>query len=212
MNKFFYGILVLLILTSCAQKLNGLKAYNELQNRETVDAFRGNTTQTIPVLKVNEEYKFSLKTEDPILVYKTDSLIRSNFKQFKVLTKPDSRYRISIYSICNCMGFKKQVFVPQLHICDEKGNIYKPVLIEEKIDYPKGSKAKAISVMQEYGLKNPLPATLYLTVFADNENLDKRVDRLNVSGISGFIPYTIPLSLKSTTNGEFVIQVKEYSK
>ncbi|MGO4912079.1 hypothetical protein [Leeuwenhoekiella sp. W20_SRS_FM14] len=212
MYKKLVVLVALVFLSSCAAKLNGLQAYQDLINREPIIDFKSYLPEETPLLKSNTDYKFSLKVEDPVLIYKADSLTRSNFKMLQFAPKPDSIYRISVYSLCDCLGIKKQLFVPQMRLTDIEGNSFKANLVAQKIDYPKKSKAKALSFMREYVLVDSLPETLRIYIYSDNSRPGQEVDKFSVNTLAGLFPLTIPFSLKSTTVGDFVIRVSAAPK
>lgn len=195
--------MLFLIFTSCSRKIIPSEGYNQIKNKNAVTLFESKNS-TPEKIKVNKDFKDALTLNDSVLYY--DDSIKSNYKNFVFDLKPDKNYKIKVSSLCNCVGFKKYMFVPKI----AQGNLDNR--IDTKLDsiyfnYEKGPLTlNKIWNIKSDGLTEN--TKLEFILFSDNTKLSENVYRFIATSFGG-IP-VMPINIKSTLIGDFVIKIEEF--
>ncbi|MCF6182463.1 hypothetical protein [Lutibacter sp.] len=145
-----------------------------------------------------------------MLIY-NDS-IKSNYQKFSLELKPNKKYKIKVSSLCNCAGFKKYMFIPQISTINKNDNIFTK-LDSTYFNYEKGPLTlnRVWNIQFDNRTKN---TKFEFLLFSDNTNLFEKIYKFitNTAGFVNnvFIPIVIPINVKSTLVGKFVVKVEEY--
>ncbi|SDS26742.1 hypothetical protein SAMN04487764_2724 [Gillisia sp. Hel1_33_143] len=197
---YFYFISIILIFTSCSRKINPNEGYEQIKSKNSVDLFEANNS-IAKEIKVNADFKDKLSLDDSILYY-NDS-IKSNYKNFTFDLKADKKYKIKVSSLCNCAGLKKYIFIPKI----ATGNVNSRINLEldsTYFNYEKGP----LTLNKVWSLKsNGLTenTTMEFLLFSDNEKLSENVFKFIVTSFGA-----IPVNIKSTLVGNFIIEIEEH--
>ena len=204
-----FFLLIVLVLTACSKKIIPNEGYIRITNKESVDLIKINKSNTIQLL-ANNNFKNKLTLNDSVLIY-NDS-IKSNFQKFSIELKPEKKYRIKVSSLCNCAGFKKYMFIPLISPINKKDTFFTK-LDSTYFNYEKGP----LTLNRIWNVKsdNITENTKFdFLLYSDNSNLSEKVYKFvtNTSGIVNnvFIPIAIPINIKSTLIGKFVVKVEEF--
>lgn len=199
MNWKFYFISFLIIFSSCAKKIIPDEGYHQINNINSVSIFESNMS-IATALTANEDYKNELTLNDSVIKY-NDSL-KSNFQKFNFKVKPGKNYKIKVSSLCNCSGFKKFMFIPQI----VTGNLNYSSIIESDstyVNYEKGP----LTFNRVWNLKNDElkeNTEFEFLLLSDNTKLSENVYRFIVNPIA-----FVPINVKSTLTGKFIIKIEE---
>ena len=208
-KSLFNFLLVILILASCSKKIIPNEGYILIKGKKSaniLDIDRSNAKQLIP----NNNFKDKLILSDSVLIY-NDS-IKSNYKKFYLELKPKKKYKIKVSSLCNCAGFKKYMFIPDISSVN-KNDKFITKLDSTYFNYEKGPLTLNRVWNVQFG--NITENTKFeFLLFSDNTNLSEKVYKFftNTAGVVNnvFIPIAVPINIKSTLVGKFVVKVEEY--
>lgn len=208
--KIKWHLLVFLICflsISCSKKILPIAGYEKIKMNTRAVEVNKITFTNAENINPNNDYKFNLNLNDSILVYK--DTIYSNYKTFSIKTSKEKNYSISIYSICDCWGFKKYMFNPEVLVSNSLGEKLDLKLNLVKFGYDKGP----LSLNKKYTLTSSTDRIIYLTVFSNNETLQKDLYKFIVAGAafskSVFVPIVVPVGVKSSLIGDFFIRIDE---
>ena len=204
-----FFLLIVLVLTACSKKIIPNEGYIRITNKESVNLININKSNTTQLL-ANNSFKNKLTLNDSVLTY-NDS-IKSNFQKFSIELKPEKKYSIKVSSLCNCAGFKKYMFIPLISPINKK-DTFLTKLDSTYFNYEKGP----LTLNRIWSVKtdNITENTKFdFLLYSDNSNLSEKVHKFvtNTSGIVNnvFIPIAIPINIKSTLVGKFVVKVEEF--
>ena len=198
MNRKFYFISIFIIFSSCAKKLVPNEGYHQINSKKAVNIFESNKS-IATALTVNEDYKNELTLNDSVLKY-NDSM-KSNYQKFNFKVRPGKNYKIKVSSLCNCAGFKKFIFIPQIIT----GNSNNSRIVESDstyINYEKGP----LTFNSVWNLKNDElkeNTAFEFLLLSDNTRLSESIYSFIVNPIA-----FVPINVKST--GKFLIKIEEY--
>ncbi len=204
---YFIAILLCSISISCSKKIVPLAGYGTIKREMRAVDVNKITFISKENISLNVDYEFKLNLSDSILVYK--DTIYSNYKTFSFKINRGKTYAISVFSLCDCWGFKKYMFNPEAIVSNDFGEKLDLKQTSVKFGYDKGP----LSLDKKWTLTSKTDGNIYLSVFSNNESLQKDLYNFIATGVaySGtvFIPLVIPVSVKSSLIGEFVIRVDE---
>jgi hypothetical protein len=199
MKRKLYFISIFIVFTSCAKKIIPSEGYNQINNSKAVNIFESNKS-VAKALTANEDYKNELTLSNSVIKY-NDSL-KSNYQKFNFKVKPGKNYKIKVSSLCNCSGFKKFMFIPQI----VTGNLNNSNIAESDstyINYEKGP----LTFNRVWNLKSEElneNTEFEFLLFSDNTKLSENIYRFIINPIA-----FVPLNVKSTLTGKFVIKIEE---
>jgi hypothetical protein len=197
---YFYFLSIILIFTSCSRKIIPSEGYNQIKSKNSVNLFEANNS-IAKEIKVNTNLRDKLTLNDSVLYY-NDS-IKSNYKNFAFDLKPHKKYKIKVSTLCNCAGFKKYIFIPKIAI----GNVNIRINLEldsTYFNYEKGP----LTLNKVWNLKSDgltENTKLEFLLFSNNEKLSENVFKYIVTSIGA-----IPVNIKSTLVGDFIIEIEEH--
>ncbi len=193
--SFFMGLLV-----GCAA--NPEKMYAEISQSDravaydSVDVIKKASAIELPKTIHGMSFKresFHITAEDPVIDFGD---YKSNYKLFAFHLNANDTFRISVMSLCQCLGFDKRILVPKTYVIDEQAS---PVAIEssERMD-----SLGSIS----YGIKGKVSqtGTYYLVVAANNSSLGSGVSTEETM-MDGYKPTGIMISNKSNPYGKVMV-------
>ncbi|NJB81903.1 lipoprotein [Wenyingzhuangia aestuarii] len=201
MKKSLSYLVLIVLLSACAKKINPVTAYSEL----TVSAVQ---KEKLPIveLALDKPLKAELKLEDNVMA--NDSIL-SYYHEYTYTPNETKNYTVEIFSLCNCFGFKKYIFNPTIKVVDKNHQEIKQVLETQSYDYQKGP----ISLNKKWrftGVKNQ-PITI--VVFSDNYALEKPIHQFKATSTSFasgmIIPIVAPIKLKATLVGKYYIELSQ---
>jgi len=200
MKKNFYFILIILILVSCAKKIIPNEGYNQINSKRAIDLLELDKSKA-KLLTPNNDYENELTLNDSVLKY-NDSL-KSNYQKFIFKARPDKKYKIKVNSLCNCSGLKKYLFIPQIII---KNSSNRNITESDTtyFNYEKGP----LSLNRVWNIENDIlkeNKEIELLLFSDNSKLSENIYKFILNPI-GFVP----INVKSTLNGKYIIKIEEY--
>jgi hypothetical protein len=206
MKNIFIALLLIAILSSCSRKLNPAIGYQQIKLQPkaiNIDELGKRKLNAIPLGRFQ---KNSLNLEDSILIYKDG--IYSNYKIFSFKALPSRTYTVKVNSQCDCGGFKKYLFNPEIRIINDHGD-----LIESKIDTSYfGINNSPMFLNKSWIVRTDEETNCNVILYSNNEALGEDVYNIVATTVvyTGgiFIPLAIPISIKSTLIGDFVILVK----
>ena len=189
------------LLISCSKKVNPTYGYNEIKTKKSITIgkiLKANSQSLI----VKKEVHSSLKLTDSILVY--NDTVFSNYKQFTFKFKPQKTYKIKVSSLCNCFGFKKYIFNPEIYILNNENREIKGKLDSIFFDYKFGP----LALNKVWELKSDHEINTSFLVFSNNQNLSKDIYNFIAKNYN-VIPLALPIRIKETLVGDFVITIEE---
>lgn len=190
-----------MIFTSCSKKIIPSEGYNQINESKAVGIFETNKS-IAKALIANEDYKNELTLNDPVIKF-NDSL-KSNYQKFNFKVNPGKNYNIKVSSLCDCAGFKKFIFIPQI----VTGNLDKSIIAESDstyVNYEKGP----LTFNRVWHLKNDDlkgKSSFEFLLASDNTKLSENIYKFIVYPIA-----FIPMNVKSTLTGKFFIKIEEDS-
>ena len=199
MERKFHWILLIIIFTSCAKKIIPSEGYTQINKNQAVSIFETNKS-IANTLTINEDYKNELTLKDSVIKY-NDSL-KSNYQKFNFKVKSGKNYKIKVSSLCDCSGFKKFIFIPQI----VTGNLNNSLIAESDstyVNYEKGP----LTFNRVWHLKNDKlneNTEFEFLLLSDNTRLSENIYRFIINPI-GFIP----INVRSTLTGKFIIKIEE---
>jgi len=196
----FYVLSIVLALTSCAKKIIPTEGYRQINSKNS-EYFTNANKAVVKKIRLDSAYRNKLTLSDSILIF-NDS-IKSNYQSFSFVTKPGKDYKIKVTSQCNCLGFKKQMFVPKI-VIGSLNDRATPFADSVYFDYKSGR----LSINKEWKLKSNTAnetGKYEFLVFSDNTKLSENVFKFIV------VPAVfIPVNIKSTLIGDFIVKVEEF--
>lgn len=194
MNYKHIIILFMFVIFGCARKTTPLEAYKYLKENR-------NTSKQIPTtgLKLNENYKFELKTSDSVMTYGEKEKIYTNYKGFNFDLEANKKYKITISSICDCFGFRKYIFIPLASVLDKNGTITKMNEQPDTFDYRHGP----LSLNKIWIIDNVASGNYKLYLASNNNNLDQNLYKYFTT------PVPMMINVKSSAGGKFNISIEE---
>lgn len=174
--------------------------YHQINQKKAVTLVESNKS-IATLLTANENYKNELTLNDSVFKY-NDSL-KSNYQKFNFKVRPNKKYRIKISSLCDCGGFKKYMFIPQI-ITD---NLKNRIITESDSTYFNYEHGP-LTLNKVWHIKDDVikeKAEFEFLLVSDNSRLSEKIYKfiINPMGI-------VPVNVKSTLTGKFVIKIEEY--
>ena len=190
-------LLATLFIMGCSKKLAPNAAYGMLQKREIVKDLKAGTPFAGNSITTGKQAKFKLALTDSVMQYTLNgSNIRSNFKDFFTDTKPNTKYKLTISSLCDCLGFKKYLFLPALYVFDTNGQFIKSD-VNTDFNYLNGP----LSLNSYYTFNSGMGGNLKLVVFSANQNLNQSVYK--------FVVIFITAHVRTNIGGDYNILLEE---
>lgn len=127
--KFKLIVLLIVILTVVISKGCKPKAYvdysNNLTGRYSIDLESASKNpDLVEILMLNQVKKWKLDPKGEVLHYYTDSnLVYSIYSKFILELEKPGTYVLEIESLCNCLGFRKFLFVPLIQLNNDYGYV-----------------------------------------------------------------------------------------
>ena len=202
-------ILISISFTSCAKKINPLEGYKAIKNKNATNLFENNSTEKTKI-EANKSYKNTLTLNYSVLYYM--DTITSNYHKYSIDLKPNKKYKIKISSLCDCAGFKKYMFIPEVYPENTVSETITIKLDSVYFNYEKGPLTlnKTWKINTET-ITKVTPFNFYL--FSDNRKLGEKMHKFNATSIglasNIIIPIVAPIVIKSTLVGKFHVIVEE---
>ncbi|MFL9843056.1 hypothetical protein [Flavobacterium rhizosphaerae] len=191
-------LLLLSFLTSCSKKLAPTAAYSMLEKRELTKSLGYGSETADNTILPEKAAEFKLAITDSVMAATKQPYTRTNFKELYLKTKPNTKYKITISSLCDCLGSRKYLFKPVLLLYDKNSNLLQCNIEGEDFGYTHGplsmDRAWVFNTLNTEG-------DLRLIVFSDNNNLNQSVYK--------YIVAFAAVEVKSTTNGDFYVLLEE---
>ncbi len=154
----------------------------------------------------NVEAKFELTLSDPVLKY--DEFSYSNYKTFSFKADSLKEYTITVSSLCDCLGFNKYMFIPELIVFNENGEIIKTNLDKTYIG---GEKMRPISLIKQWKVNMSSNTNYNILLYSNNDYLQKKIF-YTVSSSPTFdrdvyVPFFFGM-VKSSLIGKFYIEIE----
>lgn len=132
MKNIIKCILICLIVMSCKAlpESNYQKLLKYKSKSRTISEVVKSPSNYIN-LPLNIEHTNTLKLSDSI-VQIADSGFYSNYKLFKSFGNEGKKYKVTLYGLCDCFGFRKYILNPTLVIVDKEGNIIDAKLVKSE--------------------------------------------------------------------------------
>lgn len=194
------------MLSSCSRKMSPVVGYQQIKLQPKAIKIDELAKKNLTAIPLGRFQKNSLSLNDSILIYKDG--IYSNYKIFSFKALPHKTYTIKVNSQCDCGGFNKYMFNPEIRIINDRGE-----LIESKIDTSYfGINNSPMFLNKSWIVKPDEETNCNVILYSNNEALGEDIYNTVATTVvySGgiFIPLAIPISIKSTLIGDFVILVK----
>jgi hypothetical protein len=204
MRKYLIGFsFVVLIASSCAVRpLIGYKEIKQRPNTYLLDSIVVDSA-LIPPLRVDNRYRLQLK--DSVLVY--NDVFYSNYRVFCFKATPAQSYKITINSLCDCLGFRKYMFNPDIRVIDSHGRAITTRLTDSNIDYVKSF--QPISFNKTWAIDDRIAGDCFIIVYSNNSKLNRSIYDFQVGTMSGFTPILLPIKITSSLVGDFILRISE---
>ncbi len=194
----------ILIPVFCLAKIDPLKGYSQIvtkKSKPNVNLVSKDTAFT--KLSSVEATESNLTMEDSVVAYSGDQLLLSNYKLFKFKSKNSNpkQYSIKIYSMCDCWGFKKFIFVPQISVMDKAGKTIEKKEVESKFLYPEVD--SRMSLQKTWVTESTTEQNISIVVYSDNSQLNTDVFKFVM------LPVFLPINIKTSLVGDFYIKIEE---
>lgn len=209
MKKIILILVTILFFTSCTKKINPFDGYQQIKNKKSINILEEKKIDPKEIL-VNTSIKGKLTLNDSVLTY--HDTILSNYQIFSVEIKPGKKYKIKVSSLCNCAGFKKYMFIPQVNPAKYYENITTKT-DSVYYNYEKGPLTlnKVWKVQSDSVTNN---TKFEFLLYSDNRNLSDKIHKFTSSSMavsnSIVVPVIVPINIKSTLIGDFFVIVEEY--
>ncbi|MDO6737462.1 hypothetical protein [Wenyingzhuangia sp. 2_MG-2023] len=201
MKKTLSYLIIILVISSCSRKINPTTAYSELKVNEVK---KDNLILT--ELELNNPIKAELKIEDNVM--SNDSVL-SYYHEYKYTPNKTKNYSVEIFSLCNCFGFKKYIFNPNIKILDKNNNEIKNKIETISYDYQKGP----ISFNKKWTFESVKNEPLTIIIYSENNKLGEPIHKFEAyttSFAAGMIiPIVAPITIKSSLVGKYYIELTE---
>ena len=205
MKKQHLIFLLGITLFSCSPKMTPLIGYNAINNRDDdksiFEKIAKDSTKVNRLININSNFLASLTIYDPIITYNNSPILLSNYKLFHFHKTTSKGYTITLTSMCDCFGFHKYMFIPNIIVFNKNGNIIKSEEISNRFDYPKMS--DPLSNIKTWKIDNNVEGDISVLVYSNNSKLDSKIFRFIM------IPLPISVYIKSSLIGDFYIKVEE---
>lgn len=134
MRNVIYCLLICFILVSC-KALPGTNYEKLMKNRaKSKNIYEILKSEKYILLPLNIEHTNTLKVTDPIILLK-DSVF-SNYKMFKSFGEVGKKYKITLYSLCDCLGIRKFILNPLIAVVDTDGKWVETKLVKKEVKMP----------------------------------------------------------------------------
>lgn len=205
----FFLFAICISILSCAKKINPIIGYNQIKSRKAINLFEENIVESKKI-DFNKDFKSKLTLNDSVLLYL--DTISSNYQKYSIVLKPNKKYKIKVSSLCDCAGFKKYMFIPQVFPVNIGKETIKTKPDTTYFNYEKGPLTlNKVWVIQN---ENLITETEYdFFIFSDNRNLTDKIYKFigtSVGVSNNFVmPVIVPISIKSSLIGNFYLRVEE---
>lgn len=206
-RRLLLTLMIAIVTISCSKKVIPLEGYKALLNKKFAERIEDIDLQRTTDLKMNSPRDSELKLEDS--VFKYDETLLSNYEVFKFKALPSKKYRIIIYSYCDCLGFKKYLFDPEIKVINQSGE---PVNIKLESRYfnPKSS---PLAYDKSWVTEQQLEGDYYVILYANTSKLQQAIYSSVVTAYTGMLApvfaIPVPVNIKSTLVGNFRIQIQD---
>ena len=201
MKKTLTYLILILVISSCSRKINPITAYSELKVSEVK---KDNLILT--ELELDNPIKAELKLEDNVM--SNDSVL-SYYHEYRYIPNETKNYSVEVFSLCNCFGFKKYIFNPNIKILDKNNIEIKNNIETISYDYQKGP----MSLNKKWTFKALKNEPVTIIIYSDNNKLGEPIHKFEASttSLAGgmIIPVVAPITLKSTLVGKYYIELTE---
>lgn len=208
-NRAVFLMLICLFtmgLNSCSKKVIPLGGYAEISQRKDVLYIDSLTITPRDEIRLNIAKGRELNLSDPTLWY-GDS-VYSNYKTFSFKADSTKKYKINIWSQCDCLGFKKYMMNPEIKVQSNSGQS-----IDVRTDTCFFDDKDSFTLTKVWNIGPKINDGCNILLFANNEALQQEVFNSNLSTYiytgSFSMPVNLPISVKSSLVGEFIIQILE---
>lgn len=135
---------------------------------------------------------FEIVKEDPVIDFGD---YKSHYKLFNFKANKGETFRISIMSLCDCLGFRKFILVPNVYVADSDGNF-----IETKITKSTSSLSSVELILDGQAAYN---GEYHLVIAANNSSPGQNV-AAGQAMANGYIPTGIYVSNSSHPYGKVI--------
>lgn len=209
MRKIKLSLLSVLVLLmfSCASKVVPIAGYEIIKKTANPISINNTWTKTNVTLVTAKDYSADLKLNDSVLVY-SDSLF-SNYKTYMFNAIKSKSYKITVSSLCDCFGFKKYMFNPEIYVMNSFGI---PVELSQQpfhFGYEKGP----LTLTKQWTFNLKAGENYYFTLFSNNKRLQTDIYKFIAGSVSAtggvIVPVVVPINVKSSLVGNYVIKIEE---
>ena len=133
MNNLIKVLVICLLLASCKalpEANYGKLIYKWSKSRTISDIINYDAPVS---LYLNEDHNDNLSLSDSILKINSTLSYLTNYKLFKSYGIAGRKYKVTLYGICDCYGFRKYLFKPLLAIYDSEGNLIATQIVRHDI-------------------------------------------------------------------------------
>jgi len=166
-----------LILNGC--KSNFAATHSNKTSSTTARSVDAIDYSNATVLKLDDDNKYKLESNDPLFTYEASAKkTKSNYDAYTLDLKSPGEYLIEVKSLCSCFGYKKNIFVPQVHVANEN-------ILLETVDSDITGPSFSLPIRMEntWRFSTDKSEKLNFIIFSDNQRLDEKLAKamLNVT-------------------------------
>jgi hypothetical protein len=199
MSNFIRCFLVCLVIVSCKAlpETNYKKLLkNRAKSKTIYEILKSDNYISLPL---NIEHTNSLRLTDSIILMRDSAL--SNYKMFKSHGVTGKKYKLTLYSLCDCFGFRKYIFNSLIAIIDTDGKPVEPKLIKKEVRMPDQYSSLPLHVDFEWEYSIPKSGDYWILVFSKYTNI-----QASDSQTKALIPWP---TIKANIKGDFMITIQE---
>lgn len=157
---------------------------------------------SIITLNLNTEFRSTLDASDHLVAYLDQQPnYFSYYKHFRFKAIEKKKYKLTIYSFCDCFGFRKFVFEPESKIISSDGSVLSKTLIKKDCVMPDNNTEMPFHIIVEWEFITPKSEEYNIIIFANN---DYRGKDINVNLLIKALEI-----LKTNVKGSFMISISE---
>jgi hypothetical protein len=144
---------------------------------------------------------------------KEDSLFKFNghvsyYKVLKLKTETAKKYKIDLWSVCDCFVPKK-ILNPILEIYTPKGLLVQSKIIESKVEDVNWEIKRPLSIHNVYEFESNQEQYVYVVLASNNENVGKPLTSIKTYAYAPGVEIPMSISLISHPTGSFELMISK---
>ena len=194
-------VISLLSLAACSKKIVPVEGYQFISNEKNIGEIEDIDLAKSINLSSFRPQDLQLNLADSVIRY--NETFVSNYKIFKFKATPSKKYRIIVYSYCDCWGLKKYLFDPNIKIIDEN----RELVLFRLVSYDFNPNNAPLFYRKEWMTEQEMTGNCYIILYSNNSKLQENIATIIADVYTGMstVPVPVPINIKSSLVGDFRI-------